>query len=736
MAGRGGNTRGRVIAAAIVAIVLLATSVTVVRAQVSGPTANDDSYETTQLSGVFLDPLANDTAGDDPLDLGTFNVISGPTRGTVGSFSAVGGNYEVTDLAFFGTDTIVYEICDTMARCDQGTISIEIVRQGPRPVDDDYSILWTATIALDVVTNDLAGDMALDPGSFSFTSSPANGTLSSADPTATYDPDPGFLGDDTFTYEICDVTALCTSATVTVSVHHVLRPPVAVNDTHSAIQGIAISAPVTANDVSVNGLALDDQVTIVFNPGAGTATAEPGGEIEYTPDGAFTGIDAVLYRICDASGMCDLGTLTITVGGSISAPIVTDDHAYAVHGQTTEIPVLQNDFKQTSGETFSVTAGPSHGIAQVTGSAAANQLTDPLLVRYTPSASFVGDDMLTYELCDTNGCASGDVTITVLAAPVAPTAADDSVYEIDTGDAATIVVISNDSPGMGDLDPASVRITSQGTHGRATALGSGAIHYLPYPSFGSDDTFEYEVCNTTTGCATASVFVTSGADPNPAPTPTPIPTPTPTPNSTPTPTPTDTVVLCKGREATIVGSSGPDLLEGTDGDDVIVGLAGDDTIRGRGGDDLVCAGPGTDRVIGGGGDDEIYGQSGADVISGNSGADSIWGGSGGDTIRGNKGRDRIRGGSGADDIHGGSGGDDINGNGGTDEIKGAKGNDEIVGGSKADDISGGSGNDDLRGGKGPDTLDGGSGIDVCNGGTGIDTSTGCETRVSASLPIR
>ena len=98
MAGRGGNTRGRVIAAAIVAIVLLATSVTVVRAQVSGPTANDDGYETTQLSGVFLDPLANDTAGDDPLDLGTFNVISGPTRGTVGSFSAVGGNYEVTDL--------------------------------------------------------------------------------------------------------------------------------------------------------------------------------------------------------------------------------------------------------------------------------------------------------------------------------------------------------------------------------------------------------------------------------------------------------------------------------------------------------------------------------------------------------------------------------------------------------------------------------------------------------------
>ena len=734
MAGRGGSIRGRVIAAAIAAVALLATSVTVVRAQVSGPTANDDTYETTQLSGVYLDPLANDVAGDDPIDLASFNVISGPTRGTVSSFTAAGGNYTVTDLAFFGTDTIVYEICDTMARCDQGTISIEIVRQGPRPEDDDYSVLWTATVGLDLLDNDLAGDMALDPGSFSFTSSPANGTLSSSDPTATYDPDPGFLGDDSFTYEICDVTALCTSATVTIAVHRVWVPPVAINDTASAIQGIAISVPVTANDVSINGLALDDQVTIVFNPGAGTATAAPGGVIDYTPDGAFMGIDALLYRICDASGQCDLGTLTVTVGGSITAPVVTGDQAYAVHGQTTDIAVLQNDFKQASGESFSVTSGPSQGTVEVTGSAAADQLIDPLLVTYRPNGSFVGDDSLTYELCDTNGCTSGDVTITVLASPVAPSAVDDSTYEIDTGDATTVVVMSNDSPGMGDLDPASVTITTQGAHGRATALGSGAVQYRPYPSFGSDDTFEYEVCNSTTGCATASVFVSSGVDPNPTPTPTPGPTPTPTPGPTPTPTPT--AVLCKGREATIIGTSGPDVLDGTDGDDVIVGLEGDDFIRGRGGDDLVCAGPGSDRVIGGGGADELYGQRGPDIISGNSGADSIWGGSGGDTLRGNKGKDRIRGGSGADSIHGGSGGDDINGNGGEDQITGAKGNDDLVGGSKADTISGGSGNDDLQGGKGPDSLDGGSGVDVCNGGTGADTSTRCETRVSASLPFR
>ena len=48
---------------------------------------------------------------------------------------------------------------------------------------------------------------------------------------------------------------------------------------------------------------------------------------------------------------------------------------------------------------------------------------------------------------------------------------------------------------------------------------------------------------------------------------------------------------CFGMPATIVGTTGDDVLPGTSGDDVIVGLEGTDTITSSGGEDRVCAGP-------------------------------------------------------------------------------------------------------------------------------------------------
>ena len=90
---------------------------------------------------------------------------------------------------------------------------------------------------------------------------------------------------------------------------------------------------------------------------------------------------------------------------------------------------------------------------------------------------------------------------------------------------------------------------------------------------------------------------------------------------------------CRGRVATIVGTTGDDLLKGTPGADVIQALAGADRVLGLGGDDLVCGGPGPDRIFGG------------------RGADRLLGGRGADRIKGGPGRDECRGGRGIDRLH-------------------------------------------------------------------------------------
>ncbi len=98
-------------------------------------------------------------------------------------------------------------------------------------------------------------------------------------------------------------------------------------------------------------------------------------------------------------------------------------------------------------------------------------------------------------------------------------------------------------------------------------------------------------------------------------------------------------VLCKGVPATVIGTTGNDVLTGTTGRDVVAALSGNDRVSTLGGNDLVCAGAGQDRANGGAGRDRLLGQGGNDRLRGAGGRD---------TLRGGGGFDRCNGGPGAD----------------------------------------------------------------------------------------
>jgi Ca2+-binding RTX toxin-like protein len=90
---------------------------------------------------------------------------------------------------------------------------------------------------------------------------------------------------------------------------------------------------------------------------------------------------------------------------------------------------------------------------------------------------------------------------------------------------------------------------------------------------------------------------------------------------------------CRGRLATIVGSTKADVIRGSRFGDVIATLAGKDKVLGLGGRDIICGGAGPDRLLGGGG---------RDVLLGGPGPDRLAGGKGRDKLRGGPGRDRQR----------------------------------------------------------------------------------------------
>ena len=161
---------------------------------------------------------------------------------------------------------------------------------------------------------------------------------------------------------------------------------------------------------------------------------------------------------------------------------------------------------------------------------------------------------------------------------------------------------------------------------------------------------------------------------------------------------------CNGRPATIVGTSGADVLLGTDGDDVIVSYGGGDTIDGRGGADIICSGNGDDEILGGPGDDEIWSGGGNDTVDG---------GEGDDVIRGSLGDDALGGGVGQDTIFGGSGNDVVTGGEEANLLVGGRGADVLTGGWWEDAIFGGPDDDRIDGVGSYDRIWGGRGVDVC-----------------------
>lgn len=197
-----------------------------------------------------------------------------------------------------------------------------------------------------------------------------------------------------------------------------------------------------------------------------------------------------------------------------------------------------------------------------------------------------------------------------------------------------------------------------------------------------------------------------------------------------------TVPMCGGQPATIIGTAGSDFLEGTSGNDVIFGAQGDDTIFGFGGDDIICAGQGNDVVIGGQGFDILFGAQGDDVLfaaDGSSEADRkdvrgarIFGGAGDDLIVGSDRWDRMQGGQGIDSLAGYEG---------RDWMRGGGDGDFLDGGANIDDMHGGNGADRMRATT-DDIVRGSNGNDLCelNGTPAMLLS--CSENSQAFAPAR
>jgi Ca2+-binding RTX toxin-like protein len=486
---------------------------------------------------------------------------------------------------------------------------------------------------------------------------PTNGVAQvNGNNTITYIPNPGYVGPDAFTYEVCDdktPTPECTSGvnvTVDVDPRIEIGDPVVGEGTGTvalATFPVTLTAPNADEPVTVNFATADGTAVAGsdYTAASGTLTFTAGQTTPVAPLQVQLAADALDEPdesfFVNLSGAADAGVLsphdqavaTITDDDPLVSVSVGD--ATVVEGNASSAPASFNvTLGAASGKAVTVGYSTSNGSASAPGDyqTTTGQVTfAPGETQKPASVNVVGDT--TFE---------GDETFTVtLGSPV----------NAEIADGSAVGTIQNNDAQLGmDCDIV-------GTPGADTLTGTAASERIC--GMGGNDTI-------------------SGG----------------------------------GGDDEIFGDAGNDRLRGDDGGDALEGGRGNDTLSGGAGGDSLEGGSGNDVLDGGAGDDTMDGEGGNDVSRGGGGDDVLDGGPGNDVMSGAAGNDRSEGGAGNDRVRGDAGNDFLDGRDGNDRLDGGAGNDQVLGISGSDRLTGGAGNDLISGGGGDDHVVFGSRVTV------------------------
>ncbi len=126
----------------------------------------------------------------------------------------------------------------------------------------------------------------------------------------TYVPASDFVGEDSFTYKLCDQSSNCSTGTVTITVKDA-GSPIAQNDEASTVTSVSIT---------INNLAANDDITdeakitsVDDSNSSGSVILNSNGSVSYTPGSGFQGQDTFTYSLCDDDEEATCSTATVTI---------------------------------------------------------------------------------------------------------------------------------------------------------------------------------------------------------------------------------------------------------------------------------------------------------------------------------------------------------------------------------------------------------------------------------------
>ena len=221
---------------------------------------------------------------------------------------------------------------------------------------------------------------------FSISTLPQNGVVTSSGAAGTYTPNENFNGTDTFAYIASDGALSSTAGLVSVTV-------TAVDDDPNTMNVSAVTDEDNAVEITLEAEEFDGD-TISFNikdnPTSGTVSIS-GDKVTYTPNENYYGADSFTFEAVDTTAKKVLNTATasLTINPINDAPTATDVEADAFDNQSIDIDLPIEDIDEDN-LSIQIIDNPSNVTLSLNGSS----------VTVYNSNHYWGTDSFTYQAYD------------------------------------------------------------------------------------------------------------------------------------------------------------------------------------------------------------------------------------------------------------------------------------------------------------------------------------------------
>lgn len=285
-----------------------------------------------------------------------------------------------------------------------------------------------------------------------------------------YQPDPGFVGVDTFAlqYSYINNWPYLVYRAFRVTVYP--SPLIARPDYNVTTAGQPVTIDALLND-SGNGSLSISSIPLVNN---GTATISPSNEIVFTPNAGYTGIAHLNYVVCDAINHCKTGEVSIGVHEN-AAPVNDTLRIATAKEVKLSIPLTYNG--------YTLFQAPANGTVA---------LENGQVFHYSPNINFSGGDQFILSRDSLGTTVFKTVFVEVINTTARNKMAMDDLVFTPVGQPVTFNVRDND---IGNLLVKSW-VTPNGLPGTiSNTNGAGNVTFTPHTNFTGVATFYYRLGN-------------------------------------------------------------------------------------------------------------------------------------------------------------------------------------------------------------------------------------------------